>query len=75
MIQLKGYLLSEEQANEIKGVFFNDDTFFNPLLSVDSKWFVCLNESDLSDFNTTYNWVLDLPYEDFDFENEEQLDL
>lgn len=70
MIILSGYLLTEEQANLIAGKFFNADTFFNPLLSIDNDWFIVLTNDDLSDFDTIFDWVLQLPYREFEFQNE-----
>ena len=61
-----GYILTEEQKNEIQGQFFSEWQCFSCALDINNIWFVILTPQDESEILTSvYSWVLNLPKGEF----------
>jgi hypothetical protein len=57
-----GYILNNEQANSVEGVFFREDTFFSISLDIDGNNFLILSDQDKeSIYESEWEWILDLP--------------
>lgn len=57
-----GYILTNEQYNEIQGQYFATDIFFNCVSDINGVWFLFLSEQDIPLVESSqYAWVLDLP--------------
>jgi hypothetical protein len=57
-----GYILSEQQANEVQGQYINPYQFINCVQDIDGNWFFFGNEQDKEAFaNTEFMWLFDLP--------------
>lgn len=65
-----GYILTEEQAVDLKRVFFNQETFFWPVRDINSDPefgyegipFLLLSEEDKQSITgTEWEWILSLP--------------
>lgn len=51
------YMLTEEQANQLKGVEYTTDMTFNPIQDANGKWIISVEEVSTS----TIDWVKELP--------------
>ena len=51
------YMLTEEQANQLKGVEYTTDMTFNPIQDADSNWIISVEEVSTS----TIELVKELP--------------
>ena len=60
-----GYRLTLEQKEAIQGVEFSEATFFNCVEDINGVWFLFLSEQDVSNLPTEYDYILDLPQEEF----------
>lgn len=49
--------LTPEQAEQLKGVEFTKDSFFNPIQDLNDVWIISLEEQEQCDIQ----WVKDLP--------------
>ena len=49
--------LTPEQAEQLKGVEFTQDSFFNPIQDLNDVWIISLEEQEQCDIQ----WVKDLP--------------
>lgn len=59
---MEGRIVTEQQANELQGVFIDADTFFNFVQDIDGKYFMFTSEQDEIDIaNTQYAYLLDIP--------------
>jgi hypothetical protein len=57
-----GRIVTNEQANELQGVFFDADTFFNFVQDINGIYFLFLSEQDENDLlNTQYAYLLEIP--------------
>ena len=57
-----GRIVTEQQANELQGVFIDADTFFNFVQDIDGKYFMFTSEQDEAEIaNTQYAYLLDIP--------------
>jgi hypothetical protein len=57
-----GRIVTNEQANELQGVFFDVDTFFNFVPDINGVYFLFLSEQDEADLLTTqYAYLLEIP--------------
>lgn len=57
-----GYILTEEQYNEVQGQYFATDIFFNCVADINGVWFLFLSEQDIPLVESSqYTWVLTLP--------------
>ena len=60
-----GYKLTLEQKEEIQGVEFRNATFFNCVEDINGVWFLFLSEQDTNNLPTEYDYLLELPQEEF----------
>ena len=51
------YMLTEEQANQLKGVEYTTDMTFYPIQDADGNWIISIEEVSTS----TIDWVKELP--------------
>ena len=57
-----GRIVTNEQANELQGVFFDSDTFFNFVPDINGVYFLFLSEQDEADLlPTQYAYLLEIP--------------
>lgn len=54
---IKVYQLTEEQANQIKGLEYTTDMTFNPIQDDNGNWIISQEEVT----NTTIDWIKELP--------------
>jgi hypothetical protein len=50
-------LLTPDQAEQLKGLEFAPDNFFNPIQDADGNWIISIEEVE----QTTIDWVKELP--------------
>jgi hypothetical protein len=63
----EGRVVTDEQAADLQGVFFDADTFFNFVQDINDKWFLILSEQDEIDIAPTeYAYLLELPLEPYE---------
>jgi hypothetical protein len=59
---MEGRIVTNQQANELQGVFIDADTFFNFVQDIDGKYFMFTSEQDEAEIaNTQYAYLLDIP--------------
>ena len=59
---MTGYILTEEQFNEVQGVFITPYLFINCVKDINDVPFFFATEQDKELFqNTEYMWLFDLP--------------
>ena len=64
---MKGRIVTNQTAEELQGVFFDNDTFFNFVEDINDVYFLFLSESDEVDIaNTEYSYLLDIPLSPFE---------
>lgn len=51
------YMLTEQQATQLKGVEYTTDMTFNPIQDADGNWIISVEEVSTS----TIDWVKELP--------------
>jgi len=57
-----GRIVTFEQANELQGVFFDIDTFFNFVQDINEFYFLFLSIQDENDLiQTQYAYLLEIP--------------
>jgi len=56
--------LTPEQAQQLKGVQFVKDSFFNPIQDNSDNWIISLDEMEQC-VNNEFMWVKDLPLIDY----------
>ncbi len=58
---MEGRIVTEQQANELQGVFIDSDTFFNFVQDINGIYFLFLSVQDEIDVaNTQYSYLLDI---------------
>ena len=63
---IKGRIVTNEQALELQGVFFDSDTFFNFVQDINNVYFLFLSEQDEVDISPTeYAYLLDIPLSEY----------
>jgi hypothetical protein len=63
---MEGRIVTEQQANELQGVFIDADTFFNFVQDIDGNYFMFTSEQDEAEIaNTQYAYLLDIPLSPF----------
>jgi hypothetical protein len=61
-----GYILTNEQAQQVQGVFITPYLFINCVQDINEVWFFFGNEQDKQAFaNTEYMWLFDLPQAEY----------
>lgn len=59
---MEGRIVTEQQANELQGVFIDADTFFNFVQDINGIYFLFLSEQDEQDIaQTEYASLLQIP--------------
>ena len=57
-----GRIVTNEQAEQLQGVFIDSDTFFNFVQDINGVYFLFLSEQDEIDISTTqYAYLLEIP--------------
>jgi hypothetical protein len=57
-----GYILTEQQATQVQGVFITPYLFINCVQNINDVWFFFGNEQDKEVFkDSDYMWLFDLP--------------
>lgn len=64
---MEGIKLTIEQKEQIQGVFFNDNTFFNCVQDINDEWFLFLSNDDRTELNNT-EWDYLLSITEIEFE-------
>jgi hypothetical protein len=63
---MEGRIVTNQQAEELQGVFFDSDTFFNFVQDINDVYFLFLSSSDEVDIAPTeYAYLLDIPLSEF----------
>jgi hypothetical protein len=59
---IEGRIVTNEQAEQLQGVFIDADTFFNFVQDINGVYFLFLSEQDEQDIaNTEYASLLSIP--------------
>jgi hypothetical protein len=57
-----GHILTQNQAEQVQGVFITPYLFINCVQDIDGTWFFFGNEQDKETFkDSPYMWLFDLP--------------
>lgn len=57
-----GYILTEEQHQEIQSQYYSPSQFFNCVQDINDIWFLFLSDQDKEEIALTeWSWVLELP--------------
>jgi hypothetical protein len=63
---MEGRIVTNQQAEQLQGVFFDSDTFFNFVQDINDVYFLFLSSSDEVDIAPTeYAYLLDIPLSEF----------
>lgn len=63
---MKGRIVTNQQAQDLQGVFIDSDTFFNFVQDINDIYFLFLSEQDAADVaNTQYAYLLEIPLSPF----------
>jgi hypothetical protein len=63
---IEGRIVTDQTAEELQGVFFDSDTFFNFVQDINDVYFLFLSESDEVDIAPTeYAYLLDIPLSEY----------
>ena len=64
---MEGRIVTNQTAEDLQGVFFDSDTFFNFVQDINDVYFLFLSESDEVDIAPTqYVYLLDIPLSQFE---------
>ena len=64
---MEGRIVIPEVAQQLQGVFIDNDTFFNFVQDINDEWFLILSEQDEQDIaQTEYAYLLELPLEPYE---------
>ena len=59
---IQGRIVVPEVAQQLQGVFIDNDTFFNFVQDINDEWFLILSEQDETEIaQTEYAYLLELP--------------
>jgi hypothetical protein len=63
---MEGRIVTNQQAEQLQGVFFDSDTFLGFVQDINDVYFLFLSESDEVDIAPTeYAYLLDIPLSEF----------
>lgn len=63
---MQGRIVTNEQAEQLQGVFIDADTFFNFVQDINDIYFLFLSEQDEADISQTqYAYLLEIPLSPF----------
>jgi hypothetical protein len=61
-----GYILTQEQYDQIQGQFYTPYEFFNCVQDINDVWFLFLSDQDKPEVEASqYAWVLTLPQSEY----------
>lgn len=61
-----GRIVTNEQAEQLQGVFIDSDTFFNFVQDINGVYFLFLSEQDEIDIaQTQYAYLLEIPLSEY----------
>jgi len=64
---IQGRIVTIETAQNLQGVFLDDNTFFDFVQDINNNYFLFLSEQDEIDIiNTEYSYLLDIPLSNFE---------
>ena len=64
---MKGRIVTNQTAEELQGVFFDSDTFFNFVQDINDVYFLFLSlDDEQSLINTEYDYLLNIPLSPFE---------
>lgn len=64
---MEGRVVIPEVAQQLEGVFFDNDTFFHFVQDINDQWFLILSKQDEQDIAVTeYAYLLELPLEPYE---------
>jgi hypothetical protein len=64
---MEARIVNNQTAEELQGVFFDADTFFNFVQDINDELFLILSEQDEIEISKTeYAYLLDLPLEPYE---------
>jgi hypothetical protein len=59
---MEGRIVTNQQAQELQGIFIDADTFLNFVQDINDVYFLFLSEQDATDIaQTEYSYLLDIP--------------
>lgn len=59
---IQGRIVIPEVAQQLQGIFIDNDTFFNFVQDINDEWFLILSEQDEAEIALTeYAYLLELP--------------
>jgi len=63
---MEGRIVTNQTAEQLQGVFFDSDTFFNFVQDINDVYFLFLSESDSNDITPTeYAYLLEIPLSEY----------
>lgn len=63
---MKGRIVTNETAESLQNVFFDNDTFFNFVQDINEVYFLFLSEQDKADIAPTeYAYLLEIPLSEY----------
>lgn len=63
---MEGRIVTNQQAQDLQGVFIDTDTFLNFVQDINDIYFLFLSEQDAADVaNTQYSYLLEIPLSPF----------
>ena len=63
---MEGRIVTNPTAEQLQGVFFDSDTFFNFVQDINEVYFLFLSSSDEVDISVTeYAYLLDIPLSEY----------
>ena len=63
---MEGRIVTNQTAEQLQGVFFDSDTFFNFVQDINDVYFLFLSTSDEESIATTqYAYLLEIPLSDY----------
>jgi hypothetical protein len=63
---IEGRIVTDQQAKDLQGVFFDADTFFNFVQDINEVYFLFLSSSDEIDIaSTEYAYLLEIPLSEY----------
>jgi len=64
---MKGRIVTEQQAQELQGVFFTPETFFHFVQDINDNWFLFLSEQNEEIIaQTQYAYLLEIALSDYE---------
>ena len=64
---MEGRIVTNQQAQDLQGVFIDSDTFLNFVQDINDIYFLFLSEQDEQDIaNTPYAYLLEIPLSPFE---------